>query len=131
MSNVPISSLAHAGVKGMRWGKRKGVSSSSSDRKKEVESLAKRPVSSLTNKQLKAANNRLQMEKTYASLQSDSKAKSSIDAGKKIVKTITGSAGTAILLYNMANSPAAKAGLAFIRRAATTAVSSGALTTGK
>lgn len=107
--------LAHVGVKGMRWGKRKAVVSSS-DRKTSVDNLAKRDPKSLSNKQLQAANNRLQMEKKYKELKKDH---AILSKGQKKVATIVAVGASATALYNLATSPVAKAGYAVIKKALT------------
>jgi hypothetical protein len=107
--------LKQSGVKGMKWGRRKarsGSSSSASDRKKTVDQVSTKSVKSLSNKQLKAANERLQLEKNYSKLKYDTTTR---NQGKKIVAGILAAGATATTVYNLANSPAAKAGSAVVK----------------
>lgn len=70
------SELAHYGVKGMKWGVRKAEDSGpstprrapASDDHKEVEKLKSVSTRSLSNADLKALNNRMQLEQTYRQL---------------------------------------------------------------
>jgi len=56
--------LEHYGIKGMKWGVRNEKPRLSSDYKK-VSELRKKPVKSLTNHQLKIANERLNLETSF------------------------------------------------------------------
>ena len=62
--------LVHYGVKGMKWGKRKDTSSRapSSDDHTEVAALRRQETRTLSNKDLKKVNERLQLEANYARL---------------------------------------------------------------
>jgi len=128
---MPSNELRHYGVPGMKWGQRKARGSSvrtSTDRK-TVDALRKKPVPSLTNKQLKTANNRLQLEKTYSDLTKQQNAIDKINKGNAAAKSILALGGTGIAAYTMAQSPAAKAavrvGVKFIKAAAAWSSSSG------
>lgn len=88
--------LKHYGVLGMKWGVRKGSSSSSRRKKsssskssdaKKTDELAKRGAKNLSDKQLKAVNNRLNMEKQFNSLTAKQKSK-----GRKFVEDVLGQA---------------------------------------
>lgn len=109
---MPDNELAHYGVPGMKWGRRKGGSSApvrvSGDRKAS-DAIRKKPIESITNKQLKTVNNRLQLEKSYSELSKNPNAIDRITKGNNSVKAVLGIGATAIAAYNMANSPAAKA----------------------
>jgi len=107
--------IVHAGVKGMKWGKRKGSVASSTDRKRSVDSISKRPARSLSNKQLKAASERLQLEKKYKDLNPGVLSK-----GQKKVATVLAVGGAVTGLYNLANSPAAKDAIKIIKLATKT-----------
>lgn len=68
------NSLAHYGVKGMKWGKRKarGSTPKSEDAAKADRYKArvrKSGVSSLSNKELKALNERINLEKSFKDIQ--------------------------------------------------------------
>jgi RimJ/RimL family protein N-acetyltransferase len=123
--------LRHYGVPGMKWGQRRAAGSSvrtSTDRK-AVDTIRKKPVPSLTNKQLKTANNRLQLEKSYADLTKQQNAIDKINKGNAAAKSVLSVGGTAIAAYTMAQSPAAKAavkvGVKFVKAAAAWSSSSG------
>lgn len=100
--------LAHVGVMGMKWGHTKGSSGASSAPSKKVSdtisritsknkrgpnstdysnvaSLKGKNMNSLSNAQLKMFNERVQLEKTYKSLNSD---RGAIKPGIKIAKDI-------------------------------------------
>jgi len=133
---MPSNELSHYGVPGMKWGQRKARGSSvrtSTDRK-TVDALRKKPVPSLTNKQLKTANNRLQLEKTYSDLTKQQNAIDKINKGNAAAKAILAVGGTGIAAYTMANSPAAKAairlGVRVIKFAAQSASKSSGTTDG-
>ena len=54
--------LAHYGVKGMRWGKRKG---NPSEDHKKVAAIRKKKVSEMSNAELREALNRMKMQNEY------------------------------------------------------------------
>jgi hypothetical protein len=102
--------IDHAGVKGMKWGVRKTASKASkgktsSDFKKTVPHRGKKP-SQLTNKQLKDVNARINLEQNYQRLNP-----TKIQKGAKIAKGLMAVAGTAITVYGMYHSPAAKSAI--------------------
>ena len=78
--------LIHYGVLGMKWGRRKAryVSRDS----KKVKKMQKRHIDELTNKELKTANERLQLERQYKNLTRKQ------NIGKNAIKTFIGVAGT-------------------------------------
>lgn len=78
--------LAHYGVLGMKWGKRKSRTPSADSEK--VKAIRKKSVDEMSNQDLRDANNRLQLERQYKDLTK----KTSI--GKKAVKAFIGTAGT-------------------------------------
>ena len=87
------NTLYHYGVLGMRWGRRKGSTSSgttgSKRRSKKSEdyvrakALKKKRLSQLSNAELKELNNRMQLESQYKNLK-----KQNISTGKKFVKDV-------------------------------------------
>jgi len=77
-------SLEHAGVKGMRWGKRKKKSSS------ESESEPKPDVKKMSDDDLKKAINRLKLEREYKQLTTPE-----VSQGRKIVGEILKDVGKA------------------------------------
>ena len=54
--------LAHYGVKGMRWGRRKG---NPSEDHKKVAAIRKKKVSEMSNAELREALNRMKMQNEY------------------------------------------------------------------
>ena len=106
--------LAHYGIKGMRWGVRR-VNPSGKSYKKEEESedykksreQKARPLSSMSNKELKELNNRLQLEKTYKEITGTNQ--SVIKRGMKPAKEILEVGTTLAAMYTLYNSPAGKA----------------------
>lgn len=91
--------LYHYGVLGMRWGIRRSKSGSSKlfgkKRKNEPEihddykkAHDKKSVKSMSDAELKARNNRLQMERQYATMTKKT------SKGKAIVKSVIAAAGT-------------------------------------
>jgi hypothetical protein len=105
--------LEHHGVKGMHWGIRNPESRvrlarqnkrpASSDFRKTLPHRGK-PVHTLTNKQLKAVNERINLEQNYRRMNP-----STLKKGSMAVGAIVGVATTATTIYNMYNSPAGKA----------------------
>lgn len=110
--------LAHYGIKGMRWGKRSRSAESSSSSSKEAPStssdhekaseLKTKKISSMSNAELKALNNRMQLEKTYSELMSTPNAQVSTSKGMKYVKDAVAVAGTVRQVYDLYNSPMVK-----------------------
>ena len=98
--------IEHHGVKGMHWGvRRKNAGRTSSDYKKSAP-LRNRPVSSLTNKQLKSVNERLNLETNYKKLNPSTARK-----GKMAAAEIIGTVGIAVGAYNLLKSPAGQAAI--------------------
>lgn len=92
ISEEKVSSfIEHHGVKGMKWGVRRrrqaGTSSGTSTDAAAVAKLKGRRIGSLSNKQLKAVNDRLNLEKQYRSLNP-----TKTDKAKKLVGDILGNA---------------------------------------
>lgn len=114
-----LDDLEHSGVKGMKWGVRKprdekarakqfGPKSKKEVKKstdfKATEKYRGQDPRSLTNKQLKALNERMNLEKNYAqnySKISPSKAK----RGEERVKATLATLGLAVSMYNLVRSP--------------------------
>lgn len=110
---MPSNELRHYGVPGMKWGHRKARGSevkSSTDRK-AVDTIRKKPVPSMSNKQLKAVNSRLELEKKYSDLTKQQTSIDKVKKGNEAAKAILAVGGTGIAAYTMANSPAAKAAI--------------------
>lgn len=125
--DVPIldeETAAHYGVLGMKWGVRKdrgGVKKAkakpkakqSKDRQR-ITNLANKPVKQLSNKQLKEVNNRFQMEQTLAQMKAK---QTTIARGQMKIAAALAVVGTATTIYNVATSPAAKAGFKALKNA--------------
>lgn len=113
--------LEHFGVAGMHWGVRKGrggkVTRQSVDSKRAKE-LKARPVGSLSNKQLKDVNERLNLETNYKRLNPGTVAK-----GRKVATEITATVGAVTALAALATNPHAQAavrrGASFLKSTAT------------
>lgn len=114
--------LAHYGVKGMKWGKRGAASKGKlkitiheSEDHKSAQKLKTKKLSQMSNKEIQDLNRRLQLEKTYKEL---NKTDSAFKKGKKFVDEINTAGTKAQQLYNLANSPMAKAAAEAVRMAA-------------
>lgn len=88
-------SLSHIGILGMRWGRRKGKTNTatkthfdSPDNKKK-DGLMKKKINSMSNTELKALNERLQLERSYKEL-----TKKQVSPGRKFVNSILSDVGT-------------------------------------
>lgn len=94
------NSLTHYGIRGMKWGVRRfqnsdGSYTSAGKKRKQKESVhedyanahSKKSVKSMSNAELKARNNRLQMEQQYANLTRKT------SKGKQAVQTFIKTAG--------------------------------------
>lgn len=77
--------LEHFGIKGMKWGRRKSRPNPHEESKKSWDS---KPVSQMSNNELRSRLNRLQMEKQYREL-----SPKQVDPGKKLAREILGNAG--------------------------------------
>lgn len=108
--------LSHVGKKGMKWGVRKTPIKTSSDFKKVAELRKKRPPQ-LTNKQIKAANERMNLEQNFRRLNPDAKARGRMKV-KGILAAI-GASGGAIGIYNAINSKAGKDAIALGKKVLT------------
>lgn len=82
--------LMHYGVLGMKWGRRRGRSSSSSADHKTASRLKKKKLSEMSNDELKKLTQRMQLEKQYKSLKSES---SSANIAKKWLGNVMMEAG--------------------------------------
>lgn len=98
--------LLHYGVKGMKWGKRKDSSSRapSSEDHMEVAALRRQETRTLSNKDLKKVNERLQLEANYARLNPGTTSK-----GKQFVEGTLAAAKLAANVYAIQTNPAVAA----------------------
>ena len=103
--------LYHFGVKGMRWGVRKaspsgsGTKSYKSSRDYNAANRLRRKAKgsgtkSLTNKEMKMLNTRLELEKKYNQLNP-----SSLEKGRKVLSTTVSVVGGVTALYAVTKSP--------------------------
>lgn len=121
MDRTTVAFLAHYGVKGMKWGVRKdrrgGVTTTGRRRRgstaepqsedsKKAQKLKSKSARSLSNAELKALNERLNLEQNYSRMTQE---KNKIDQGHDYVKTALGIGKTASEIYNLAQSPLGKA----------------------
>jgi hypothetical protein len=112
--------VAHFGRLGMKWGVRHTPAelasmppAHSEDAQRHQESLKKVVAGgthALSDKDFKALVNRLQMQQQYTDLLAKQKPKAAVARGHDAVKTVIGFAETGVKIYNLANSPAVKAG---------------------
>jgi len=84
--------LKHFGIPGMRWGHRGKKPSRISEDAARKNQLKKKRVSEMSNAELKALNERLQLERQYKDLSSKD-----ISAGRKFVQDILKDVGKEIV----------------------------------
>lgn len=109
--------LEHHGVKGMKWGSRKGSSSSDSSTSQtssdhqSAEAIKTKlrtgGVKSLANHELQQLNTRMQLEANHRNLTGNTPSK--FEKGHGHVKKVLGAGKTLADIYNTVNSPAGKA----------------------
>lgn len=105
--------LEHYGVKGMRWGRRKGGSSGSDSsvtpaKKAKKVKAVKPDVKKMSDKELRDKINRMQMEQQYAKLTGTKEGRSKIEIGKEVFKRTMTVVNTANQVYSAYNSPVGK-----------------------
>lgn len=115
-ATVVGNTLKHHGVKGMKWGVRKGPSSSRSSTPESTDhqtaeaiktKLRTGGVKSLANHELQTLNTRMQLEATHRNLNGGQP--STFDKGHNHVKKVLAAGKTLADIYNTVNSPAGKA----------------------
>lgn len=87
-----IEEIYHSGVLGMRWGRRKRISS---DDHIQARKLEKKRLHELSNNQLRDLNNRQTLERNYKSLNPNM-----IKKGAMIVGTVGGTIGSILAVKN-------------------------------
>lgn len=113
MANEAV--IRHYGTKGMKWGRRKGKSTSSGTKKRaksrtnsadfeKTRRIKQKPMAKRTNRELQALNNRQNMEKASRALNPTTFAKAVALGG-----TVIATASMAKKLIDLANDPKAKA----------------------
>lgn len=98
-----MTELAHAGVKGMKWGVRKDRRSSDSI---STSALRKKGASGMSNSELKRVNERLNLERNFNKMNP-----TVFKTGKALTKGVLGLATAGVGVYNLYNSPAGKAAM--------------------
>lgn len=106
--------LAQAGVKGMKWGRRKGNTPTLRTSKdyKTAAKIRKKKVSEMSNEDLKTLTKRIQLEKSYKDLTPNKFTK-----GQKHVTALLGVVGTVSTIASLPNTPAFKLGVKVINAA--------------
>lgn len=105
-TEMPISELYHYGVPGMKWGKRRSRSSSStkgSEDHEKAKELKLKGTKNLSNAELKTLNQRMQLESQYKNLDP-----SKVKKGMKIVSGVAVAGTTVTTIYGFSKSPLAK-----------------------
>lgn len=105
--------LSHVGKKGMKWGVRRGPKTpiKTSSEHKKVAELRKKTTSQLTNKQIKTANERMNLEVNFRRLNPDAKAR-----GKMKVKALLGVGAMGLLTIKRINSKEGQASIAMAKK---------------
>lgn len=121
-----VDFLSHHGIKGMKWGHRKGESSGSGEASADhlaVEAhkakLKAGGTKALSNNELQAINTRMQLEQTHRNLVGQKPSK--FETGHISVKKILSVAKTVNDIHNTVNGPAGKALKTALKGAAKTA----------
>jgi hypothetical protein len=103
--------LEHHGVKGQKWGIRnKRVSTTAGHKKppsidaRRAAELRQRPLSSLSNQQLRTVNDRMNLEQNYSRLNP-----TKIQSGKRKAGELLATAGLGVTAYSIITGPAGKA----------------------
>src|SRR6058998_1354883 len=120
----PNEDLLHFGIRGRHWcgrqsqdaggggggkaPKGKSVSVDSARFEKATKKVKTRGVSSLSNAELKALNERMNLEQNYAKLTSSKSNVQKMKQGHETVKQIVGVGTTAMTVYAIAKSPMVK-----------------------
>lgn len=105
--------LAHYGVKGMRWGKRKARGSSATPASKDHRDsrlIRGKTVREMSNAELKSLNTRLELEQKHKKLNPTKAA-----AGKAWLTSAIATAGLGISVYNLANHQATQKGFNLVK----------------
>lgn len=104
--------LAHYGVKGMKWGRRKKRGSDVTPSKDHRDSrlIRGKSVREMSNAELKSLNTRLELEQKHRKLNPSKAA-----AGKAWLTSAIATAGLGISIYNLANHQATQKGINVVK----------------
>lgn len=110
------NSLAHYGVKGMKWGKRKGGNtkprSQDAARVERLQTRAKKnSIKNLSNKELSDVIRRRELETKYKDLNPNA-----IKKGERAIKSVIAAGALAASVVALANNPAVKAGISAMQK---------------
>lgn len=112
--------LTHVGVKGMKWGRRKGVALSPSEDHIEAKRISAKKPSQMSNKELQTINNRKQLEKKYKDLNP-----STVKQGQQRVAAVLAIGATITAVTAMANGPVGRMAKSAIDRAIKASMTNG------
>lgn len=101
--------LIHYGIKGMRWGvrKKKPTSGNESSDYLKVSELRKKSPNEMSNAELQALTQRLQLERQYRDLTTPKTGPNPFKQGQNFVNNVLWVGKAANTAYNLWNSPAA------------------------
>jgi hypothetical protein len=107
--NLVKEFIEHHGVIGMKWGTRRGGVSKgrASPESRRVSALKNRPRHTLTNKQLKTVNERMNLEQNFSKMNPTTRQK-----GKAHAAEILSTVAIGVTAYNVVTSNAGKAAIA-------------------
>ena len=109
VAGVKDEDVEHYGRKGMKWGVRRQRGADGlvkSDDAKDLADIRTKTVPALTNKELQRANQRMNLEKQYRSLNPGS-----MKRGEKILKGLVATGSLAASLVALQSNPAAKSAM--------------------
>lgn len=109
--------LQHYGVLGMKWGKRKARSNVSSNKKPKntkntTTSKPKPPQRRLSDAELRAAVNRMRLEREYADLTYRASSRAKVESVVRTIGTVATLTTSAMTIYKNLNKIAQIAGMA-------------------
>lgn len=107
-----LTFLEHFGIKGQKWGVRTKSRSGSKPAGDAKKAQRGKTATSLTNKQLKEANERISLEQQFKRLNPGK-----MESGRSKANEILATVGVGVAVYNLANSPAGKAAIAAGKKA--------------
>ena len=128
MTTVEELIIEHYGVKGQKWGvrRKRGSGGRVSDDFRDSREITRKPVSQLSNEQIRKANDRLTLEQNFNRMNADT-----VKKGHLKTKELLGIAATGITIYNMVHSPAGQAAISAGKRLLGPSLKAGVRTIGK